>query len=160
MAPAGDARLLRTLPSGIKLMVREAAVNRAWRRPNIEITDTYLSDVIGKRVEEEAPQQIIKVEKKTGKKVDRVVIECDIMLQVYIAYVTNRYRDTFHESSGDIVSHAGVTYEDVAGTHLSKKHVAEQASDQAKVSVVLSLLNISEEEILTNVKSDTKTAQK
>jgi len=29
-----------------------------------------------------------------------------------------------------------VTYEDVAGTHLSKKHVAEEASDQAKVSFV------------------------
>jgi len=75
MAPAGDARLLRKLPYGIKLMVRETAVNSAWRRPDIGSTDAYFSDVVGKRVEQEAPKQIAKVENKTGKKVDRVIIE-------------------------------------------------------------------------------------
>lgn len=42
-------------------------------------------------------------------------------------------RDPFHESGGDVVPHAGVTYEDENGVHLSKKHVAQEPADQAKV---------------------------
>jgi hypothetical protein len=43
-------------------------------------------------------------------------------------------RDVFHDSPSDVVPHAGVVYEDENGNHLSKKHVAERAEDQEKVS--------------------------
>lgn len=75
MAPAGDAKLLRTLPSGVKLMVRETASNNSWRRPNLSLNEYYFSDVVGNRVEAVADEQVKAIERKTGKKVDRAVIE-------------------------------------------------------------------------------------
>ena len=44
------------------------------------------------------------------------------------------FRDGFHESSSDVVPHAGVVYESSTGEHLSKKPVAEKKEDQAGVS--------------------------
>ncbi|RMZ76157.1 hypothetical protein DV738_g5123, partial [Chaetothyriales sp. CBS 135597] len=112
---SGGRIFLRTLPSGLKLYLHEAATNGTWRRvPGLSDED-YFSTVVGNRVDEEAEKHKQKIEAKTGKVVDRAVIE-----------------DGFHESPSDIVSHAGVVYETSTGEHLSKKHVAEKKEDQAK----------------------------
>jgi hypothetical protein len=73
--PGGTVKFLRAFPSGPNLYYRQTAVNGSWRRIPGITDEEYLSHTVGGRVEQEAPNQVAKIEAKTGKKAARVVIE-------------------------------------------------------------------------------------
>jgi hypothetical protein len=70
-----SGKFLRTLPSGVKLYLRDSATNGSWRRVPGLSDEEYFSKVVGDRVNEEIANQKGNVEAKTGTAVDRVVIE-------------------------------------------------------------------------------------
>jgi len=123
----------RTLPSGVKLYLRDSATNGSWRRVPGLSDEEYFSKVVGDRVNEEVANRKGDVEAKSSKTVNHVVIEyaADGSL---LSQKLNHVRDGFHESPSDVVPHAGVVYESSTGEHLSKKQIAEKKEDQAEVS--------------------------
>jgi hypothetical protein len=70
-----SGRFLRTLPSGVKLYLRDSATNGSWRRVPGLSDEEYFSKVVGDRCQRGSSQSKRKSRSETGTAVDRVVIE-------------------------------------------------------------------------------------
>ncbi|KAK2762323.1 hypothetical protein FQN54_001333 [Arachnomyces sp. PD_36] len=110
--PGNELRFIRNMKSGIPLYLRMQKEGGSWRRLEV-IDETYFRDDVGERVDDESGKQRDQIEKKYGRKVGRAIIE-----------------EGYHTSDNDAISHAGVSYEDKNGDHLSSRHVAEKAEEQ------------------------------
>ncbi|DAA74466.1 TPA_exp: Uncharacterized protein A8136_3433 [Trichophyton benhamiae CBS 112371] len=105
-------RFLRNLKSGVPLYLRMEDEGGAWRRPGI-FDESYFSEGVGKRIDDEFQNHSAQVEGKYGSSIGMAIIE-----------------DGFHESGNDRISHSRVTYQDKDGKHLTRRHVAEKPDEQ------------------------------
>ncbi|PGH02095.1 hypothetical protein AJ79_07732 [Helicocarpus griseus UAMH5409] len=108
-------RFLRNLKSGIPLYLRTEQEGGAWRRPGI-FDESYFSERVGNRVDDEFEKHSGQVEGKYGSPIAMAIIE-----------------EGFHDSDNDKVSHSRITYQDKDGNHLTRRHVAEKPEEQKEI---------------------------
>ncbi|KAK2814070.1 hypothetical protein FQN50_000474 [Emmonsiellopsis sp. PD_5] len=107
-----ELRFLRNLKPGVPLYLRMSKPAGAWRRLET-VNVSYFSNDVGDRVDEEFQKHKEQIEKKHGREIAKAIIE-----------------EGYHTSDNDGHTHASISYEDDASTHLSARHVTEKPDEQ------------------------------